>query len=353
MKRALGAVAFLLAGCAFVVFTAFGQVASSTAGAMQAQALSGGVCASGAGNADSVLAPPGKSAGSNAPLSYLQVAKAAYAAGFRGEDLVIAGAVATAESGRVPRSTNQNTNGTRDLGLFQINTIHTAILASGDPMDAADNARMAFQVFTDAGSRWGPWVTFWSGSYRQFLDASRAAVEGSDLTADRSGNETPSLTGLFGKIGCDGQQAVDGGVTDPGSGAQGSDGLTPRAAAVKASTLSRWGCAKISAPCISTIGGYAPRNIAGTGTPSDHASGNADDIMVPDWNRDTGKALGDSIANFWVANASKAGVHYVIWNAKIWSTEHSTEGWRTYHHPSGTSSPTLDHLNHVHVSVVH
>ena len=351
MKKILIPLAGLAAVAVFVSIAAFG-VLTGSGQALQAQAAAGGVCQTGGNQGgDSALAAPGPQA--KGVLSYLQVAKAAYAAGFRGRDVVIAVAVAQAESGHDPRAVNQNTNGTQDLGLFQINTIHGAILKSGDPFSAADNARMAFQVFTDAGSRWGPWVTYWSGSYRKFMDEAQAAVEGVDTGAQKP--SAPSLTGLFDQVGCSGQQVVDGAqLADPGSGPQGSDGLTPRAEAVKAATLQRWGCAKTAAPCVSTVGGYAPRNIAGTGTPSDHASGNADDIMLPaDYSSSAARALGDTMADFWVQHASQAGVHYVIFNHRIWSAEKAAQGWRPYQHPSGLHSPTLDHENHVHVSVLH
>lgn len=93
----------------------------------------------------------------------------AYRVGWRGDDINIAVAVARAESDWNPRATNANTNGSVDYGLFQINSIHAAILAGGNWANPQENAKMAFQVWTDAGGKWGPWVTYWSGSYRKFL----------------------------------------------------------------------------------------------------------------------------------------------------------------------------------------
>jgi len=102
-------------------------------------------------------------------LSAEQVAKYAYAAGFRGQDINIAVAVARAESGWRPTATLLNTNGSTDHGLFQINSIHAAILAEGNWADPADNAKMAFKVWTQAGGKWSPWVTYWRGTYKQYL----------------------------------------------------------------------------------------------------------------------------------------------------------------------------------------
>lgn len=108
------------------------------------------------------------STGSGA-LTAEQVAKFAYAAGFRGQDINIAVAVARAESGWRPKATLLNTNGSTDHGLFQINSIHAAILAGGNWADPGDNAKMAFTVWTQAGRSWSPWVTYWRGTYRQYL----------------------------------------------------------------------------------------------------------------------------------------------------------------------------------------
>ena len=58
------------------------------------------------------------------------------------------------------------------------------------------------------------------------------------------------------------------------------------------------------------------------------------------------------------ANARRLGVMYVIWNDRIWSAGQAEEGWRPYTHyacPGGASacSPTLRHLDHIHLSLSH
>lgn len=110
----------------------------------------------------SVAAPTGR-------LDARAVGAHAYRAGFRGDDIGIAVAVAKAESGWNAKATNRNRNGSVDYGLFQINSVHAAILNTGNWADPADNTAMAFKVWTDAGRSWGPWVTYWSGAYRQHL----------------------------------------------------------------------------------------------------------------------------------------------------------------------------------------
>lgn len=286
------------------------------------------------------FAPPAGAQPRVEPLTPTQVAKAAYAAGWRGADLVIAVAVAKAESTWNPTAINENTNGSVDYGLFQINSIHNAILARGDWRDPAANAVMAYQVWTDAGSSWRPWVGYWSGAYQQYLDEAQAAVA--------------TIGSVVSEIaGCSSEIVTAGGLADPGVGPQGADGMRPRAANIRAFTRTHWGCAARRAPCIPSIGGYARRSIAGTSTLSDHATGNAVDIMLSkNYRSPAENALGWEIARFWQANAAAVGVKYVIFNAKIWSAERADEGWRPYSHPGGGRTDTLQHHDHVHVSTL-
>lgn len=57
------------------------------------------------------------------------------------------------------------------------------------------------------------------------------------------------------------------------------------------------------------------------------------------------RTYGNNLAAFFVKNASRLGVLYVIWYRQIWMPG---TGWRSY---SGGGSPAADHTNHVHVSV--
>jgi peptidoglycan DL-endopeptidase CwlO len=56
------------------------------------------------------------------------------------------------------------------------------------------------------------------------------------------------------------------------------------------------------------------------------------------------KAYGDRLAAFFVKNADRLGVMYVIWYRQIWMP---STGWRSY---SGTGGPAAVHTNHVHLS---
>jgi tape measure domain-containing protein len=119
----------------------------------------------------------------------------------------------------------------------------------------------------------------------------------------------------------------------------GVGGLGPMAAAARAFVQATWG--------ISNIGGYANRNIAGTGTKSDHALGKAIDIMIPNYKSAASIALGNTIANWFVANPARFGTKYVIWRDRI----NEGRGWSPYGHPGGGRSDTLQHRDHVHLSV--
>lgn len=112
-------------------------------------------------------------------ISDSQIAGVAQAAGFRGADLSTAVAVAIAESGGNTDALNANdTGGTRSFGLWQINSVHTDLLGSGNWRNAQDNARMAFTVFQRQG--WRAWGAFTNGSWLLFRARGRAAAGSPD-----------------------------------------------------------------------------------------------------------------------------------------------------------------------------
>jgi hypothetical protein len=58
------------------------------------------------------------------------------------------------------------------------------------------------------------------------------------------------------------------------------------------------------------------------------------------------KAYGNRLSAWFIANADRLGVMYVIWFHQIWMP---STGWRSY---SGGGSPSASHTNHVHLSVL-
>jgi hypothetical protein len=58
------------------------------------------------------------------------------------------------------------------------------------------------------------------------------------------------------------------------------------------------------------------------------------------------RTYGNNLAGYFLRNASKLGVLYVIWYRQIWLP---SSGWRSYSGAGG--DPSSDHTNHVHLSV--
>jgi len=58
------------------------------------------------------------------------------------------------------------------------------------------------------------------------------------------------------------------------------------------------------------------------------------------------RTYGNNLANYFIANASRLGVLYVIWFRRIWLP---SSGWKSYSGAGG--DPSSDHTNHVHLSM--
>ena len=129
----------------------------------------------------------------------------------------------------------------------------------------------------------------------------------------------------------------------------GADGLTPRAARVRASLEGAFG------PL--SLGGFAPGGVTTGHMPgSTHYEGRAVDVFVRPINQ-TNRRTGWAIAAYLVAHADQLDLGNVIFDGRIWSSGRSSEsGWRTYTPPRDGSTPEeqaiLEHRDHVHVDVV-
>lgn len=112
----------------------------------------------------------------------MDVASAARAAGFAGEDLIIAVAVALAESGGNPQAYNsendyfdrhglsqEDRQGKGSIGLWQIFSYAHPEFAGWDLTDPAQNARAAYSIYRAAGNSFSPWSTFTSDKYSTHL----------------------------------------------------------------------------------------------------------------------------------------------------------------------------------------
>ncbi|GAA0517802.1 hypothetical protein GCM10011581_22050 [Saccharopolyspora subtropica] len=118
-------------------------------------------------------------------LSAEQIAQHAYDAGFRGEALTTAVAVALAESGGNTRAHNHE-GLDNSYGLWQINMLgdlgparrrQYGLDSNKDLFDPDENAKAAYQIWKDDGDRsFRHWSTYENGAYKKHLDDARKAV---------------------------------------------------------------------------------------------------------------------------------------------------------------------------------
>ena len=124
----------------------------------------------------------------------------------------------------------------------------------------------------------------------------------------------------------------------PATGSPVEKGLTPDALLVLR-------CTKAQFTSLTDFGGKHPDPLP------DHPSGRAVDVMIPNYRTAEGTAFGWQVAHWLKDNRQALGIQYLIFDAKIWSVEKDSQGWRTYS-PRYTDSinDSSLHLNHVHVT---
>lgn len=109
-----------------------------------------------------------------------QIATFARSAGWTGADVVIATAVAMAESSGDRTAVGRAVPSRPDYGLWQVNYIHKDILQDGffPPgvgwKGGLSNAYAAKKVWDS--QKWGAWTVFKSGAYSKFLTDAQAAA---------------------------------------------------------------------------------------------------------------------------------------------------------------------------------
>jgi hypothetical protein len=125
------------------------------------------------------------------------------------------------------------------------------------------------------------------------------------------------------------------------------DGLTPRAATLRAAVVEAFGPQQ--------LGGFAPGGVSeGHSEGSAHYDGRAVDVFfrpVTDANR----TRGWSVAHYLVAHAERLAIETVIFDGQIWTARRAVQGWREYDiDTSGRPADVVDilmHRDHVHVDV--
>lgn len=111
-------------------------------------------------------------------MSAAEIAAVAHQAGFRGDDLRTAVAVAFAESGGRP---GVNAAGAEDSrGLWQINSAHFGRFDESRLYEPGYNARAAHDVWAESKSfrsdPWDAWSTYQNGLHRPYLDDARRGI---------------------------------------------------------------------------------------------------------------------------------------------------------------------------------
>jgi hypothetical protein len=108
-------------------------------------------------------------------LTPKQIADLASNAGFQGNDLVTAVAVALAESGGKVAAYNPElqagaTEGKGSFGLWQIYRTAHPEFATWNLDDPQLNAQAAYIVYQNAGYSFRPWSTFKTGAYQVYVN---------------------------------------------------------------------------------------------------------------------------------------------------------------------------------------
>ena len=242
---------------------------------------------------------------------------AALAAGWKGEDAVTAVAIAGAESGWDPYAENP---GSSAKGLWQtMMSYHEPKYRGASWSDPHANARVAHQIWREAGKSWSPWTVHTSGAYQAHMAEARRAV-----AAAAGATPATHTVALSNVADCDTGPLLPAVTTDRYN----LPGVKPWVKDAAEILGSKYD--------VEVIGGV--RNDPG----SDHHTGLAIDLMVP-----VGSAKGDQIAADAVKHATALGISYVIWEQRIWSVARAAEGWRAM---EDRGSPTANHMDHPHLS---
>ncbi|SDR97481.1 M23 family metallopeptidase [Actinopolymorpha singaporensis] len=249
---------------------------------------------------------------------------------------VVALATALQESGL-----HNLTYGDRDsVGLFQQRSGWGSYADRTNPMVSAT-------MFYTGGHGGQPGLLDIRGWQNMTVTDAAQAVQVSAFPSAYADDE-PLARALVAKYGGGGEAPGDcgfpPGTTCPPTPWPASEaGLTPDALKVIR-------CLHQQFPQFTTMYGVGERPAGGDG---DHAHGRAVDAMLPfpDYKSQPAKAFGWQVANWVRANQARLGVHYVIFDKKIWSINRDKEGWRDYTHYAGCTSDTCLHYDHVHVSV--
>lgn len=125
-----------------------------------------------------VAPPPGPvGTGNTCTLSDVTLVRIARGAGFSETDIQYAVAIALAESGGRVNASHLNTNGSWDIGVWQINdAAHPSYDRNLLFTSPGYNAKAAKEIKTTAAA-WTPWATYNSGAYAKFMTRAATALQ--------------------------------------------------------------------------------------------------------------------------------------------------------------------------------
>lgn len=106
-----------------------------------------------------------------------EIAQVAKSAGFTGNGLVMAIAIALAESGGWTANRNTNNDKTKsvDRGLWQINDYWHKEVSDAEADNPSAAAAATYRI-SGGGATWVQWSTFTNGSYKQYIPRAQAAA---------------------------------------------------------------------------------------------------------------------------------------------------------------------------------
>jgi hypothetical protein len=152
--------------------------------------------------------------GQGGTLSPTQIAQYAAKAGFSGQGLVTAVAVAMAESnGHVDAHNTNAKTGDNSYSLWQINMLgklgpsrlkQFGLNSNDQLFDPSTNARAAFQV-SGGGKSFRAWTTYTKGTYKKYLSAAQAAVAGAGGAPMLPADQVPGGPSITETVGIDPQ----------------------------------------------------------------------------------------------------------------------------------------------------
>lgn len=130
-----------------------------------------------------------------ATLTIPQIAQLAVNVGLKqGHNLYVCVAIAMAESSGRTDAVNQNSNGTKDVGVWQINDVHSVLWGTNDDRtDPNRNAKYMYSV-SNSGINWAPWSTYQNGAYQNFMQRVMSELQTANLSPGAGVGVNPANT---------------------------------------------------------------------------------------------------------------------------------------------------------------